>query len=61
MSIMTSRKILFEILLDDDATGMTLITGAPIHSADDFLRARRALDTLDAAPSPALDATDRHA
>jgi len=31
---------LFQILLDDDTTGLTLIQGAPIHSCEDLLRAR---------------------
>jgi len=34
------RNILFQILLDDDATGFTLIQGAPIHSCEDLRRAR---------------------
>ena len=35
-----NREFLFEILLDDDAKGLTLIQGAPIHSCDDLRRAR---------------------
>ncbi|MBV8534935.1 MAG: hypothetical protein JO128_05050 [Alphaproteobacteria bacterium] len=35
-----SRDVLFQILLDDDATGFTLIQGAPIHSCEDLRRAR---------------------
>ncbi|HTP83634.1 MAG TPA: hypothetical protein VMQ11_11865 [Alphaproteobacteria bacterium] len=34
------RDVLFQILLDDDATGFTLIQGAPIHSCEDLRRAR---------------------
>ena len=61
MNVAASRKILFEILLDDDTAGMTLIAGAPIHSADDFRRARRALDALNAAPPSGPQTPDRHA
>jgi hypothetical protein len=34
------NDVLFQILLDDDATGLTLIQGAPIHSCEDLRRAR---------------------
>lgn len=34
------RELLFHILLDDEAQGLTLIQGAPIHSCDDLRRAR---------------------
>jgi hypothetical protein len=34
------RDALFQILLDDDTTGLTLIQGAPIHSCEDLRRAR---------------------
>jgi hypothetical protein len=34
------RNILFNILLDDDSDGLTLIQGAPIHTCDDLRRAR---------------------
>ncbi len=37
------RDILFRILLDNEAAGLTVIRGAPIHSSDDFLRARAEL------------------
>ncbi len=38
-----NRDGLFEILLDDNAKGFTLIQGAPIHSCDDLRRARAEL------------------
>ena len=37
------REFLFQILLDDDAEGLTLIQGAAIHSCEDLLRARAAM------------------
>ena len=40
------REFLFEILLDEDAKGLTLIQGAPIHSCDDLRRARMELARL---------------
>lgn len=38
-----NRDILFQIVLDDDAEGLTLIQGAAIHSCEDLLRARAAM------------------
>jgi hypothetical protein len=52
-TIKIDRDILFEILLDSDADGLQRIHGAPIHCVDDFLRARRELSRLEAAPVPA--------
>lgn len=37
------RDGLFEILLDDNANGFTVIQGAPIHSCDDLRRAQAEL------------------
>jgi hypothetical protein len=41
------RDILFQILLDDDSAGFTLIQGAAIHSCDDLRRARAAIARRD--------------
>jgi len=46
MSKAANRDILFQILLDSDAGGLTLIQGAPIHTTDDFLRARAELSRI---------------
>lgn len=40
------RNILFNILLDDDSEGLTLIQGAPIHTCDDLRRARAEIAQL---------------
>jgi hypothetical protein len=37
------RDALFQILLDDDARGLTLIHAAPIRTAEDFRRVRAEL------------------
>lgn len=49
MNKQSDRKVLFEILLDGQAEGLTLIQGAPIHCSDDFLRARAELARISAA------------
>ncbi len=47
------REFLFEILLDDDATGLTLIQGAAIHSCDDLQRARAEMARIRRRPAAA--------
>jgi hypothetical protein len=44
------HDVLFEILLDDDAKGLTVIQGAPIHSCEDLRRARAALARVGRSP-----------
>ena len=41
------RDILFQILLDDDTAGITLIQGAAIHSCEDLRRARAEIARAD--------------
>ncbi|HEX9463906.1 MAG TPA: hypothetical protein VGB82_15005 [Alphaproteobacteria bacterium] len=43
MNKQADRDILFQILLDESGRGLTLIQGAPIHTAEDFRRARAEL------------------
>jgi len=52
-----NRDLLFQILLDDDTTGFTLIQGAPIHSCEDLLRARAEMARI-ARPLPAAKHPD---
>ena len=46
----SERDFLFEILLDSDVAGLTVIRGAAIGSCEDFLRARAELAAMPAAP-----------